>query len=290
MLTYDEYMKQQKDYCDALDLLKREVANMRSAKANEATMTVRQLEPRIPELEGKINTLNAEIKRLDGLIATKQKQSEYDEQYWKKHYLDLETKLNNAHDARTDMFKGKDDQYDVREKAITDSKNDLDKREQLLIEANNKLIESQVLHNDLINSFIEEKSVQEDKIKKIMSNLNGHINEANAEKLKQKELTVRLEEQAVELSNKIKQAESTIASIGEAQKKLDEASTLVVTVDSRNKELDAREEKLNESHVKSRANLQRDTERSDAISLREQSLSEREKNIKLAEASIAKRG
>ena len=132
MLTYDEYMKQSKDYCDALEIIKQELAHRRSELSNLAQQTVANLESKIPSLQAKINTLTAEVSRLDTLIATKTKQSEYDENYWKSHYEGLEVTLNKAHDARTAMFKGKDDQYAIRDNAHKENLKDLESREQAL--------------------------------------------------------------------------------------------------------------------------------------------------------------
>ena len=214
-------------YGEDLDKIKVELAHRRSEMANLAKQTVADLEPKIPVLQAKINTLTAEVNRLDTLIATKTKQSEYDEEYWRTHYEELEAKLNKAHDARTAMFKDKDDQYDVKDKEYADKDTEFESRENDIQSALNRLTALNKELDERKMDFEQEKFDHKEKAHKIMDDINSHIKEANAEKMKQKSITENLEKQSLELDTKIKEADATIMKIGESQAKLDAAQKIL---------------------------------------------------------------
>ncbi len=288
MLTYDEYMKQSKDYCEALEKIKVELSNKRSEMANLAMQTVKDFETKIPALQAKINTLNGEVSRLDKLIAVKSKQADADEEYWKKHYLTLEVELNKAHDARTAMFKYKDDQYDLRDKAHAQSIVEMTNREQSLVVSKENHISELESHNKLVEQFENDKEFHEKLVGEIMDNVNKHLQDAQAEKNKQVAITKKLEEQSTALAKATQEAKYVIARINEAQEKLDAAQLLVdrayIQEDKNKKDI----ETLNEFHSRNIAEIQRILNDQDALSARERLLFQRENNVKVAEASLRK--
>ena len=239
-------------------------------------------------MQAKINTLTAEVSRLDTLIATKTKQSEYDENYWKSHYEGLEVTLNKAHDARTAMFKGKDDQYAIRDNAHKENLKDLESREQALKDGFVHLSESSNALDIIRINLEKEKSVYEEKARTIMSDLNGHINEVNAEKLKQREITINLEIQSAELEKATKEAQDIIKRINDAQMILDEANRLSSNNEKERLNLISEQEKLNELSARNRAEIQRILNDKDALDGEKRKLFQRENNIKVIEASLNK--
>lgn len=288
MLTYEEYQLQSKSFCDALELIKQELAQKRNEMATLAKTTADQLEPRIPELQAQINTLTSEVSRLDTLVLDKNKQSEYDENYWKNYYLNLQENLESNHKNRTEELEARHLAQDNRDSIYQDQIIDLQLREKSLKDGLELLSISNNALDAIRINFEKERSIHEDKARKIMLDLNSHINEINEEKLKQKSISDNIDKQSLELTEKTKKADVIIKNINEAQAILDKANKVSNNNELERLNLISEQEKLNELSIKNRAEIQRILNDQDALDVRDRALKQRESNIKAVEASLNK--
>lgn len=244
MLTYEEYIKQTKAYTDALELIKQDLAQHRSDMALAVKETVADLEPKIPALQEKINTLIAEISRLEGLAVTTSKKSEYDKNYWNTQYLNLREGLEKTHQERMEALDIRQTAQDNRDALYQSQVADLQAREQKLKDDKDNLKSNSDLLVNLHENFQKEKVTHADKVNEIMASLEKHHVEAKFKNNEADIINSNLIKQSEELVKATKEAEIVIARIGEAQIKLDAAQKILDAAYAKEQDIKSKSEAL----------------------------------------------
>lgn len=267
------------EYNKALQEVTEQLRIKRSELASQAQLTVEDLNKSIPLLRNTIESLKLEISQLSEIIENLRKEQARETFDAVSHYNALEADLKKDYEYKKEKLRDTLDQITAIRDAIDRENEDLKAREVTL--ANNQGIlaiawaEFNTEKEKFDNYKKNELAEIERKNKELLSNQEILNNNLRIVKEQQESLKAKI----VEFETAKAQADDILLKIDEAQKVLDEAKNVSI---SNALQL----EEINKQSVKNRADMVKNSKRTDELNEIERQLKERESNIKLLESKV----
>lgn len=266
-------------YNKALADVIKELSSKRSELYALANTTIDQLQTNIPRLRNEVKGLENEIKQLKDVIKDKKFQALVEQESCIAKYNKLEEELKNTYLLKETELKRLED---LARKETENARNDCVKAERIRQEADVLISE----YNNKMKDIISEASkVKEDRavLDKDIQNQNENI-KSRLEDLKNQEshnllLKASLDDGHQLLKEKFKESEIIIAKLKEVEAR----EKLATDIEIKNTE---RTTELNTFNAKNKADMVRNSKRTEEINELDRKLKEREENLRILEAKV----